>query len=604
MELVEFTQPAGLNPTFNQPDFYTNFLTKFANTENLCQLMRLTLFHQDFNVSNTFMKGSEINVLIKTFLNDISFEIKNIQSTKFATSQLLSLIDITKHILAIKEDANSRILHYNNVESHFSNASLFCQKVLTDIKRNPIEESVDFQKQLEDFISIISAFNGLKTVKTSIMNLSSVFDEQQMASMSPLNTIQLFRDAIYSSYDQLSSLNILSGDDAISDYIIFGNKGESDSAIAALNTHIEKLSNYFETGYDIIDNNVDGLEGSSVSIISAPSNHGKSIFMLNICRKLIENNASKFNPATDIVILITLEDDIYKLSRRIISIFGNNDTKSIKKLYMKSAEVYNDPSTSANIHNEARQLFHDVVTESVISYTDGVCKLAIKHSNENSFSVGDIRKFIDKQKLNGYVVKAVFVDYIDVMIPSAGTGANNDYDNHGSIVQEMRAASRHYSVPFITITQNGRGSENTMQELTNGSIGDSYKKVRLADNIFMVRQRRDLDVLSEAVKNDIMTNSKDISLSSLANSEYIDNIIPMECKITKAKEGGAGVLKFHIFSTINLRIYDTLDEFFKDMEELKLKSKALNDRIDVLGSSSNVFGGSPIEENILDNIII
>lgn len=120
----------------------------------------------------------------------------------------------------------------------------------------------------------------------------------------------------------------------------------------------------------------------------------------------------------------------------------------------------------------------------------------------------------------------------------------------------------------------------------------------------MVRQRKDLDILSDCVKKDVMANSKDVSLSSLANSEYINNIIPMECKITKAKEGNKDVSKFHIFSSINLRIYDTLDEFFKDMEELKIKSKYLNDRIDVLGISDNVFSTTYIENDSLDNLII
>lgn len=472
MELVEFTPPIGLANQINQPDFYENYLTKFANTENFVQLIRLTLFHQDFNISNTFVKGSEINVLIKTFLTDILYEIKNVKTSKFPVQNLISLIDINKHILAIKEDVNSRILHYNNVDQHFSNASLFCQKILTDIKRNPIVETNDFQKQLEDYISIINAFNGLKMIKNSMIELGNVFDENRIASMSPLNTIQLFRDAIFSSYDQLSHLNLLSNE-AILDYIIFGNKEESDDAISALNKHIENSSNFFNTGFELIDNNVNGLEGSSVTIISAPSNHGKSIFMLNIVRKMLQCNAAQFNSSTDIIILITLEDDIFKLSRRIISIFGNNDTKLVKKLYMKSSEIYKDPSTSATMHNEANQLFHDVITDSIISYTNGVCKLAIKHANENTMSVGDIRKFIDAQKLNGHVVKAVFVDYVDCMIPSGNTGNNNDYDDHGKIVQEMRAASRHYSVPFITITQNNKGSENSMQDLNNGAVGDS-----------------------------------------------------------------------------------------------------------------------------------
>ena len=61
------------------------------------------------------------------------------------------------------------------------------------------------------------------------------------------------------------------------------------------------------------------------------------------------------------------------------------------------------------------------------------------------------------------------------MVTSGVTKSSNynDYDAHGQIVQDLRLASRVYTVPVLTITQNSKLSENFMQSMSNSLIGDS-----------------------------------------------------------------------------------------------------------------------------------
>jgi len=100
--------------------------------------------------------------------------------------------------------------------------------------------------------------------------------------------------------------------------------------------------------------------------------------------------------------------------------------------------------------------------------------------------------------------------------------------------------------------------------------------------------RVDLDTLSPQVKDDVCKNSQneEISLMDMGGT-YVQHLVPFEIKITKAKEGKKNAVKFHLFSGINLKIYDTLSEFFMDLAPYKTNSTKLRNHIDLLGMSSS-----------------
>ena len=170
---------------------------------------------------------------------------------------------------------------------------------------------------------------------------------------------------------------------------------------------------------------------------------------------------------------------------------------------------------------------------------------------------------------------------------SKNFSGGDEYVSQGQIVQEMRMLARNYSLPIITITQNVRSSENHEQKMSNQLIGDSIKKVRYADFIYMIRQRFDLDLLSEQVKQDVIdpnsNESFNLSLMDVSSPEFKE-LIPFEIKITKAKEGKKDVSKYHLFNGGNLRIYNTLNEFFADLPEFKKINKNLGDTINLLNT--------------------
>lgn len=317
-----------------------------------------------------------------------------------------------------------------------------------------------------------------------------------------------------------------------------------------------------------------------------------------MCRIII-NNVKDFKP-NDTLVFITLEDDCYKLLRRFISIFGNYDADLVRRAWIKSSTLLKREDRCDQTDKKVFDLISTLLTESIQKITGQHVNVVLKHCNENSFSSADACKFIDTLKLQGFNTRALFVDYIDVMTPSSPTSKGDDYTNQGQIVQELRLLARNYNLVLVTITQNVRSSENFDQAMSNQLIGDSIKKVRYADYIYMIRQRFDLDLLSEQVKQDVAdpNDTTSLSLVDLSSPEF-RKLIPFEIKITKAKDGKKGASKFHLFNGNNLRIYNTLKEFYSDLAQYKKINKDLSVTIDLLNNISIQIPTNITESNIL-----
>lgn len=152
--------------------------------------------------------------------------------------------------------------------------------------------------------------------------------------------------------------------------------------------------------------------------------------------------------------------DIYKLTRRFCSIFGNYNPSIVKMLYQRSYEALKSNDLYGNdeyLKEKICKLFENTLSKSISKVMGKKLNLVIKHASENTFSASDLSKFIDRLQVEKLKVKIAFVDYVDTMTPSVGyMGLGNDYDIHGLIVQELRNLSRQHKIPVITATQIGR----------------------------------------------------------------------------------------------------------------------------------------------------
>lgn len=400
----------------------------------------------------------------------------------------------------------------------------------------------------------------------------------------------------------MSDLSVLKKEELADNYFLFSDFDSVKDPIERIVNFLTTSYRTYKTGYNIFDDS-SIIDSSSLTIIAGPTNHSKSIFMMNIIKNMIEGNYDDFDE-NDVFVFVSLEDDQNKIFRRLLSIFGNYDSGLIKSLFAKLSELLQSNQVVQGIANQSIKekvstLLEEVANDALIGVTKGKIKFLTKYVSENSFSSSDACRMLDSLLFQGLKPRALFIDYIDVMIPSQN-GANkgssiNEYVDQGKIIHELRKASRKYSLPIITITQNTRFSENANNELDNSHLADSFKKARYSDSIIMIRQRQELDILHETVSPDLMID-ENMNFSNIP-SEFLYTLIPFEVKITKAKDGPKNFKKFHIFCFKNLRIYQSINDLVTDLEDCKVKSKALFSKLNIIG-----LNDEEAEINLEDNI--
>jgi replicative DNA helicase len=548
----------------------SSFISQYAKPDIFEDIINISLFQSDFT-TNVTSSSNDITSLIKTFISEVRKDVNkyNIQ-TYIPIQNLVSLMDITKQILEIRDDIGSRIITYENVKQHFTKRSLFIEKELDKVINTRLPNIEEFHKTVDKIILICQSYYEIVNMKNTLTKFDVFLDTLNNDNINLFNKLIDYKDVIIESYNSLSTLQTINKAEHLSDYIVLSDNLAFNNISDKLVTFLSNGYNYFKSGYPLIDDNVGGIESSSVHIVSGPSNHGKSLMLVNLCRNIIKNNV--FADKNDAILYITLEDDIYKLIRRFISIFGNNDAETLRKIFVSASERLKiSPTLKTNI----QEIYNQLLQDSLKDIVDNKCTLILKHSNENTFSPADISRFIDRLSIEGYNTKIVIVDYIDVMVPSNNRYSNfDDYNSQGQIVLELRGLSRSYSVPVITATQNTRASENTSYSLSNEQLGDSIKKLRYADYLYMIRMNRDINVDSDTVKKDTQGDTEDIDIFNMDSDLF--NLIPFEFKITKAKEGKKNIHQYHLFNEKNLRICPTINSCKQDLNDMKKTQKKLD----------------------------
>jgi len=404
-------------------------------------------------------------------------------------------------------------------------------------------------------------------------------------------------------YNDLSKLQSVKKFENEKNYFIISDEQSVKSLSDDNFEYISTGYSFFNTGYKFIDESVDGFESNSVHVLAAPSNHGKSIFKVNLTKSIIKSNDFDEN---DVILYVTLEDSIYKLNRRFCIIHGNYDSSIVKKLYKSSYQILSSDINSdfnqmnSDIGKKIKSTFDNILKNSFSEIIESKANLILRHDRENVFSAGDLSKFIDRLKVEGLNVRLVLIDYIDTMTPTVRNhGLKSDYEIHGVIVQELRNVSKAYKIPIITATQLKRGSENTQFSLATEMIGDSIKKQRFSDFIYMFRQDPLKNPFSPEVSNYVISDDLRIDENTFnqdimeRHDKICEDLIPIEMKITKAKDSENSQIVYFLFCKRNLRIYENLNQYLNDIPDLLRKSNKLSDDIEIIknmnSSSAAIF---------------
>lgn len=579
-----------------------SFLSKFTQNKFFTEMIKVILYPSDFSglVGSTGTANSVIDYM-KGFLKDLNKTI----STKVVlanVNQIRNNINMVSSLLNIRE-SSTILLSYDNIYQHLPTSSnLLNTKLISDAINDKIESQDDFRRLTDTILNTISSFYEIESASLSLTKLDNFAEHSSSPDVSVFDSLKQYKDLIIDSYNNLSSFQSLNKAESLMDYFIISDESSAESLSKSITEYIFSGYSYFKSGYDLLDRNTGGFESSTLHLIAGASNTGKSLFLINLCKNLININIEDFEP-NDAIIFITLEDDIYKVSRRFISTFGHYKYDTVKQLFIKSYEILraeqkinkdNPDIKRLNVlKNNIQTVFNNLLKDSIVQVTKGKVNLIIKHAAENSFSPADLGRFIDRLKVEKINVKGIFFDYVDVANPSITKYIQTgDYDQQGQIVHELRTLARNYKVPLITNTQNKRDAENA-KFMSNSLIGDSIKKVRYTDFLYMLNQQEKLDIFLDPVKKCVFTKDNYSDLATgldpkilLKQDEICAKLIPIEIKITKSKDSGKDFAKYLLFCKDNLRIYNTVDEYLIDAPFIEANTKKLAREINSLTNMS------------------
>lgn len=584
----------------NRESILKSFINSFIKEDFFIDVVNVGLYPSEFTVAS-FSPENKFSTRVKKFFNDLIKICSNsgIQNIK----QIKHYIELSSAILNIKDEKSS-IINYDNVFQHFISPNIAQQKLLQFVVNNKLQSIDDFRKKIDVINTNIQIFYEVQSISGSIISFDNFLEIAKNPS-TVIETVKMFKENVISLYNELSKLQCINKLETEKDYFIIGDLNSIKVLSESVVQHISSGYSFLKTGYDIIDNSVDGIESCAVHVFAAPSNHGKSIFKVNLAYRMIKENIDYFNK-DDAVLFVTLEDDKYKLNRRLCSIFGNIDASVIKLLYTKTYTMLKNKFCDKQvISTKAIEIINKLIIDSVYKVTNGNIKIIIKQAEQNSFSAGDLSKFIDLLKTENINIKLIYEDYIDVKSPTLVNYSQfNDYDVHGIIVQEQQNLARRYKIPLITSTQLKRGSEALNFPLDVTMIGDSDKKRRFTDFLYLFRQDKlhgifDSEVITSVVRASNIDENNNINPKIRSYYDRIvSDLIPIELKIGKSKDSKRDQHGYMLFCNKNLRIYNNVEEYISDINELDKNTQQLEESI----KNITDYIVNNIDLNIFDSI--
>lgn len=366
-------------------------------------------------------------IIIKSILNDATFMSRVVKHLDY---ELFTKNSYNKIAKFYKEFFNnhSKLPSINEIKLFASDVSFFeaLKEVVNDISTidlSSIDKDIIY-KHSEKFIK----------EKLAIRTLTEVINKLDKKEIEPSSLVNKF--------EEIAGISLLfeKGFDIYNDV---------DRYVNSLKSTLNKLP----TGFAEIDKHINGgvlANGKCLSIVTAPTNMGKSIMLGNIAV-----NAAKMGKNV-LIISLEMSEEVY--AGRIYS------------------ALYDLPINSLNFMTE------ELKTE-INNRQYG--QVVIKEFPPATMTVEHLDGYIDDLYKAGHTFDLVCVDYLTLL---TAPGADNSNEAGKVITRKLRALTYKYNIPFWTACQINRdGMKEKQQELSH--IAESIAIAAEADLIISLNQQ-------------------------------------------------------------------------------------------------------------------
>lgn len=219
-----------------------------------------------------------------------------------------------------------------------------------------------------------------------------------------------------------------------------------------------------------------GFTPYSLSVILASMHGNKSNLMINIATRQMMHGHN--------VAYLSLEMSEDELAKRVDAQLTKLD---INRIYDSKRKEFVSTLKTIKTGNEG--------------------KLFIKQFPTGTASVNDFRSYLYELQMRGIELECIFVDYLNIMKPTAGSGDGNLYTDVKKIGEELRAMSYIAKCPIVSATQvNRQGLNSEIGEITFANLSESIGTAATADFIMVLGTDTDSLVYQNEIFYKILKN--------------------------------------------------------------------------------------------------
>ena len=223
-----------------------------------------------------------------------------------------------------------------------------------------------------------------------------------------------------------------------------------------------------KTGYTIGEEDLI-IPSGAITIIGAPTSHGKTAFLTNLALDI------EFSDPTKEVYFFSYEEDSDSLLINAFNVFANtnwsrNNTKTLKTYFSTGSVEYIQYSEQNVFFGELEDFFKNVIDNK---------KLNIKYIDYNSETLTEAIRYLHKNTNVG----AIFIDYIQLLnLPEGKYKTYSRQEEVKSICQALKDVAVETGLPIILGAQFNRTATNPLR-VTLNNLGEAGDIERIANLI-------------------------------------------------------------------------------------------------------------------------
>jgi replicative DNA helicase len=434
-----------------------------------------------------------------------------ISSSGDATKEIikaLELIDEAKLRVYVKEGElpevrgytyrlNSILEKYKFLYSPRDIDSLLDEIVITGNKLQPIDSDIfiaDFQIAIGSKLGVTS-----ETIKATIERLSVTRDKQQKKEA--FNKMLSDVNKLEESGEVDTAIELI--ESSIKEVKLQDKKTEFSKLLLPtsekqIREAVESLPGSLDTGYTINGEEF-LLPGGAISVIAAPTNHGKTAFLNNLVLNVADRHKDKE------FIFFTYEEKDSTIIQYLLNTYVNIDLNNSKKSNRRLLKEYFKTGSTEFIGKEQLSILEEKKAEFFKTYIE-TGRFIVKYIDYNSQELIEAIAYLHKENKN---LGGVFIDYFQLI------------NAPGKVKRAERLNTRQEELKYICIKLNNIAVKTGLplclaaqfnREVTDltkllptnlGEAGDIERIVNTLIGLWNVEKKTDSSGLTKAMNNEI-----------------------------------------------------------------------------------------------------